>query len=198
MQTIRDGERMKRSFFSADGQIIDATQEMMTLGLCNIVGSFFRSMPVSGSFSRSAVNNASGVKTPLGGLYTGCLIVLALGLLTPYFYYIPKASLASVLVTAVLFMVEIKLTVAMWKTKSKPGKTTRISPSFLNDSHLSSFSHRKRYRPGVGHVCSKFVVRSRNRVRDRIGGRPDFFTFLLCETKMSSGKNIGNNRTILF
>lgn len=44
---------------------------MLTLGLCNVAGSFFHSMPVTGSFSRSAVNNASGVRTPLGGIYTG-------------------------------------------------------------------------------------------------------------------------------
>jgi len=50
---------------------LEATQEMLTLGLCNVVGSFFQSMPVTGSFSRSAVNNASGVRTPLGGIYTG-------------------------------------------------------------------------------------------------------------------------------
>lgn len=52
---------------------LDATQEMLTLGLCNVIGSFFHSMPVAGSFSRSAVNNASGVRTPLGGIYTGKL-----------------------------------------------------------------------------------------------------------------------------
>jgi len=50
---------------------LDATQEMLTLGLSNVVGSFFQSMPVTGSFSRSAVSNASGVRTPLGGMYTG-------------------------------------------------------------------------------------------------------------------------------
>lgn len=51
--------------------MLDATQEMITLGIGNIVGSFFRSMPVNGSFTRSAVNNASGVRTQMGGLYTG-------------------------------------------------------------------------------------------------------------------------------
>lgn len=51
--------------------MLDATQEMITLGFCNIVGSFLLSMPISGSFTRSAVNNASGVRTPFGGLYTG-------------------------------------------------------------------------------------------------------------------------------
>lgn len=64
---------------TARGRTLDATQEMFTLGLCNLIGSFFQSIPVTGSFSRSAVNNASGVRTPFGGLYTGdtlcCLFV---------------------------------------------------------------------------------------------------------------------------
>lgn len=60
--------------FTASGQGVDATQELFTLSLCNILGSFASSMPITGSFSRSAVNHASGVKTPLGGIYTGKLI----------------------------------------------------------------------------------------------------------------------------
>lgn len=59
---------------AASGDSIDATQELYTLGMCNVLGSFFSSMPVTGSFSRSAVNHASGVRTPMGGLYTGALI----------------------------------------------------------------------------------------------------------------------------
>nr|XP_023026251.1 sodium-independent sulfate anion transporter-like [Leptinotarsa decemlineata] len=52
----------------ASGSTIDATQELLTLSLCNIFGSFFSSMPITGSFSRSAVNHASGVQTPFGGI----------------------------------------------------------------------------------------------------------------------------------
>ena len=76
----------------ANGESVDATQELLCLGICNALGSCVNSMPVTGSFSRSAVNHASGVKTPMGGLYTGILILLALGLLTPYFYFIPKGK----------------------------------------------------------------------------------------------------------
>lgn len=50
---------------------MDATQELFTLALCNLLGSFVSSIPITGSFSRSAVNHASGVKTTLGGIYTG-------------------------------------------------------------------------------------------------------------------------------
>lgn len=53
------------------GQSIDATQEMFALGTANILGSFFSAIPISGSFSRSAVNESSGVRSPMGGLFTG-------------------------------------------------------------------------------------------------------------------------------
>ncbi|XP_019888316.1 sodium-independent sulfate anion transporter [Ooceraea biroi] len=101
------------------GMPLDATQEMLTLGLCNVIGSFFHSMPVTGSFSRSAVNNASGVRTPLGGMYTGILVILALTLLTPYFYYIPKATLSSVIISAVIFMVEVGMILPIWKCNKR-------------------------------------------------------------------------------
>ena len=50
---------------------MDATQELIAIGLANIGNSFVQGFPGSGSLSRSAVNNASGVRTPLAGLYTG-------------------------------------------------------------------------------------------------------------------------------
>ncbi|EEB10996.1 sulfate transporter, putative [Pediculus humanus corporis] len=103
----------------ASGNSIDATQELLTLGLCNFFGSFASSIPVTGSFSRSAVNHASGVKTPLGGLYTGVIIILALSTLTPYFFYIPKASLAAVIICAVIFMIEYEVLKPMWKSSKK-------------------------------------------------------------------------------
>lgn len=62
-------------------------------------------MPTCGAFTRSAVSHASGVRTPLAGLYSAVMIILALSLLTPYFYFIPKSTLGSVLICAVLFMV---------------------------------------------------------------------------------------------
>uniref|UniRef100_A0A2S2QQP3 Sodium-independent sulfate anion transporter n=1 Tax=Sipha flava TaxID=143950 RepID=A0A2S2QQP3_9HEMI len=103
----------------SSGSSIDATQELYCLGVCNLLGSFVSSMPVTGSFSRSAVNHASGVRTPMGGLYTGVLIILALSLLTPYFYFIPKAVLAAVIISAVIFMIEYEIVKPMWKSSSK-------------------------------------------------------------------------------
>ncbi|XP_034940502.1 sodium-independent sulfate anion transporter-like isoform X2 [Chelonus insularis] len=101
----------------SDGKSIDATQEMLALGICNVVSSFVSSMPVSGGLSRGAVNNSSGVKTTLGGVYTGILVILSLQFLTPYLYYIPKTVLAAVIIAAVIFMVEFHVVKPMWRTK---------------------------------------------------------------------------------
>lgn len=102
--------------FSA-GKPIDASQEMIALGFCNLLGSFVSSMPTTGSFSRTAVNAASGVRTTMGGIYTGALVLLALGVLMPYCAYIPLASLAAVIITAVIFSVEYEVVRPMWRSK---------------------------------------------------------------------------------
>lgn len=101
----------------ASGESVDATQELITLSLSNILGSFVSAMPITGSFSRSAVNHASGVATQLGSAYTGILVLLALSLLTPYFYYIPKAALAAVVICAVIFMIEYEVVKPMWRSR---------------------------------------------------------------------------------
>ncbi|KAH0956012.1 hypothetical protein HN011_009689 [Eciton burchellii] len=101
----------------AKGKTLDANQEMLALGLCNIFGSFVRSMPTTGSFTRTAVNNASGVKTPMGGVITGSLVLLACGLLTSAFKFIPKAILAAVIIIAMYYMFEVRIFVVLWRTK---------------------------------------------------------------------------------
>ena len=62
------------------------------------------SYPVTGSFSRTAVNAQSGVQTPAGGVVTGLLVVIATQFLTPLFTYIPTAALAGVIMLAAISM----------------------------------------------------------------------------------------------
>lgn len=118
----------------AHGKTVDATQELLAIGLCNIGNSFVHGFPGSGSFSRSAVNNSSGVRTPLGGLYTAVLVIVALLFLTPYFYYIPKTCLAAVIITAVMFMVEVRVVKPIYRSKKSdliPGIFTFFACLFL-------------------------------------------------------------------
>ncbi|XP_036146262.1 sodium-independent sulfate anion transporter isoform X2 [Monomorium pharaonis] len=114
----------------ASGKSVDATQELIAIGMSNIGNSFVQAFPGTGSLSRSAVNNASGVRTPLGGVYTGLLVILALLFLTPYFSFIPRATLAAIIIAAVIFMVEVKVVRPMWRTKKSdliPGLGTFVA-----------------------------------------------------------------------
>ncbi|KAF9416924.1 hypothetical protein HW555_005840 [Spodoptera exigua] len=101
----------------SDGRTIDATQEMIALGVAGIANSFMQAYPGGGSLARSVVSNGSGVKTTLNGLYTGVMVILALQFFTQYFEYIPKAALAAVIVSAILFMVEYNVIKPMWRAK---------------------------------------------------------------------------------
>lgn len=102
----------------ANGKTVDASQELIAIGLGNVANSFVQGFPGTGSLSRSAVNSASGVRTPLGNLYTSALVILALMFFTPCFYFIPKATLAAIIIAAVVFMVEGRVVKPMWRTKS--------------------------------------------------------------------------------
>ena len=62
-------------------------------------------------------DSASGVRTALGGLYTGALVLLCLAFLMPYTAFIPKASLAAVIITAVIFSVEHHIVKPVWDSK---------------------------------------------------------------------------------
>lgn len=101
------------------GKVVDATQEMIALGFCNIVSSFAMSIPITGSFTRTAVNNASGVRTQFGGVFTGAIVLLAIGLLTRTFYFIPKTVLAAVIIAAMISMLDLHEIAEICRTKRR-------------------------------------------------------------------------------
>lgn len=95
---------------------INPNKELIALGLANIVGSFFKSFNVTGGFSRSAVNDQAGAKTGIAGVISASLIVLTLLFLTPLFYYLPKAVLASIIIVAVLGLINVRMVKYLWLT----------------------------------------------------------------------------------
>ncbi|KAF7278208.1 hypothetical protein GWI33_008702 [Rhynchophorus ferrugineus] len=99
------------------GKTIDATQELLALGIGNMAGSLIHSMPITGSFTRTAVNNASGVRTTVGGLITSLMLLVSLAVLTGVFQYIPKATLAAVVMVSMYYLCEFHAIGVMWKTK---------------------------------------------------------------------------------
>lgn len=93
---------------------VDANQELIGLGIANIGGSFFQSYPTTGGFSRTAVNDQAGAKTGLAAIISAVLIALTLLFLTPLFYYLPNAILASVIMVAVFGLIDIREAVHLW------------------------------------------------------------------------------------
>ncbi|CAF0886188.1 unnamed protein product [Adineta steineri] len=90
-----------KSFGRINNYIINPDQELIAIGITNIFGSFFGAYPATGSFSRTAIKSKAGVRTPLAGLITGILIILAIYILTPIFFWISQASLAAVIIHAI-------------------------------------------------------------------------------------------------
>lgn len=92
---------ISKSFGRVNNYTIDPSQEMVGIGVTNLLGPFLGAYPATGSFSRTAIQSKAGVRTPLAGLFTSIVVLLAIYALTEVFYYIPEAALAGVIIHAV-------------------------------------------------------------------------------------------------
>lgn len=106
-----------KAFGRRHGYAIDQSQELLYIGVANFVGGFFSAMPITGGFSRTAVNSESGVKSPLSGLVTAACVLVSIYKLSGAFYWIPKATLSAIIITAVWpIMLSPKVFYKYWKT----------------------------------------------------------------------------------
>lgn len=94
-----------KSFGRVNDYKVEPSQECIAIGATNAIGCLFSAYPATGSFSRSAIKAKSGVRTPLAGIFSGILVILALYALTPAFYYIPNSALNAVIIHAVADLV---------------------------------------------------------------------------------------------
>ena len=110
-----------KAISSQTKQKVDVDQEFIGQGLANLIGSFFQSYPVSGSFSRTAINFATGAKTGVSSVISSLSVILALLFLTPLFTHIPKAALAALVISAVLLLFNPKEVFVLWKKNRHDG-----------------------------------------------------------------------------
>jgi SulP family sulfate permease len=94
---------------------LDANQELIGLGLANLGGAVFGGYPVTGGFSRTAVNDQAGARTGLASLLTAAVIGVTLLFLTPLFFFLPKAVLAAIIMVAVFGLVDVREVKHLWK-----------------------------------------------------------------------------------
>jgi len=90
-----------KSFGRVNNYTIDPSQEMVAIGITNLLGPFLGAYPATGSFSRTAIQSKAGVRTPFAGLITAVLVLLAIYALPAVFFYIPNATLSAVIIHAV-------------------------------------------------------------------------------------------------
>ncbi|MGB9130424.1 MAG: SulP family inorganic anion transporter [Thiobacillus sp.] len=102
-------------------QRIDPNQELIGQGLSNMVGSFTQAFPVSGSFSRTAVNMNAGAKTGMASVITALIVLVALLFLTPLLYHLPQAVLAAIIIMAVVGLVNFKAVKHAWQASRHDG-----------------------------------------------------------------------------
>ncbi|MCB1354488.1 MAG: sulfate permease [Rhodobacteraceae bacterium] len=103
-----------QTFAARKRQRIDPDQELIALGFSNVGASVSGGFPVTGGFSRSVVNFDAGAETPAAGAFTAVGIGLATVFLTPFLYYLPKATLAATIIVAVLSLVDFRTLRHTW------------------------------------------------------------------------------------
>jgi anti-anti-sigma regulatory factor len=119
-------------------QLLNPNQELYALGAGNILGCIASSYPVTGSYSRSALNHASGARTPMSKVTSMSIVLLTLGALTQYFYYIPSSALAAIVWVAIYNLLSFQDFYDAWKFSKKDlfVMTTAFVFTFVLDTSI--------------------------------------------------------------
>ncbi len=115
LETISIGKSLEAK---QDEYKIRPNQELIALGLSNMIGSWFKAYPSTSSFSRSAINQESGATTGMSSLVSVLMVVITLLFLTPLFYHLPTTVLAAIIIVAVFGLVNIKEAIFLWKANN--------------------------------------------------------------------------------
>ena len=98
---------------------VDPNRELVALGGANLASGLSSGMVVSGSLSKTAVNASAGARTQASGLLAAALTVVALLFLTGLFEDLPQATLAAVVIAAVIELVDVRALVELYETYTR-------------------------------------------------------------------------------
>jgi high affinity sulfate transporter 1 len=104
-----------RTFAAMKDYQLDGNKEMVALGTMNVVASLTSCYITTGGFGRSAVNCAAGCKTAASNIIMSIVVLLTLLFITPLFKYTPNAILSSIIISAVLGLIDYKASYLIWK-----------------------------------------------------------------------------------
>ncbi|UCC93823.1 MAG: STAS domain-containing protein, partial [Thermoplasmata archaeon] len=99
---------MGRMYQHKYGYKVDPEQELVALGSSNLVVGFFQGFPVSGSFSRTLLNDHIGARTQLSGLMVSIIVIVVVMFFTDAFYHMPEVVLAVLIIVAVYKLIDLR------------------------------------------------------------------------------------------
>lgn len=151
-------------------QRVDPNQELIGQGLANLGAGISQGYPISGSFSRSAVNFGAGAVSGLSSVFTAIVVLVTLLFFTPLLYHLPQATLAAVIVIAVVGLINIQGLKHAWQVNPADGiaagatfVTTLAFAPHLDTGILI----------GVGLTVILFLIRTMRPRAEVIGRHPD-------------------------
>jgi SulP family sulfate permease len=103
-----------QSFAAKRRQRISPNQEAIGLGFANLASGASGAFPISASMSRSAVSFNAGAQTPAAGAFTALGIGFSTLFMTPFLYYVPIASLAAMILVAIVSLVDVAAIKRVW------------------------------------------------------------------------------------
>ncbi|KAL0846218.1 hypothetical protein Bca101_019464 [Brassica carinata] len=112
---LAEGIAVGRSFAMYKNYNIDGNKEMIAFGMMNILGSFSSCYLTTGPFSRSAVNYNAGCKTAVSNVVMAVAVAVTLLFLTPLFFYTPLVVLSSIIIAAMLGLVDYEAAMHLWR-----------------------------------------------------------------------------------
>lgn len=104
------------------GYDIDADRELIGMGLANLGSGLASGMVVNGSLSKTAVNGGAGARTQMSGITAAVLTLATLLFLTPLFESLPEATLAAVVIAAVIELVDVRALRRLWALAGATGR----------------------------------------------------------------------------
>ncbi len=117
MESVAVGKR-----FAIDKrEPLNINQELISQGLAKIGGAFFQSMPVSAGFARTALNVYSGARTNFSNIIAGLTVGLILMVGAGIFYYLPKATLAAIIIVSVIGLINFKSMLNIFRVSRNEG-----------------------------------------------------------------------------
>jgi SulP family sulfate permease len=113
-----EGLGAAKTYAARDHYEIDANRELLGLGTANLSAGLCQGMVVNGSLSKTAVNGSAGARTQLSGIVVATMTVVTLLLLTGLFENLPEATLAAVVIAAVVELVDYRALVELYRLTS--------------------------------------------------------------------------------